>query len=525
MDVYVSVEITAVRTSDFPFSLVDPNSSSVADGLFAEMLAAAGGAADIPAEAAAFPLGNEAETADEVPLFSLPVAVPEEDGRRVVRVETDGFTADTLEETGLASRPSGDQAADTSREEGVEGEPRTDLAALVALATPIQMSPVPVRGVPETWTHSNVGVEDGTAAAQPTRRAAPPEVAGLHVTAPQAAMVQVAASQAASVQVAAWQAAARQAAISQAAAPQAGFITPEAAPTTTATDLSTGFVIGTPAKLNDRVAWKVEPAVSGAVNDAIAATPVSVSRSQELPQAWSSDLQQQTVPSTADAPSFPPMQNLVAATKSGEGATTTMDASAFVAAPLNAAVEKDGSVRGERSDSPAGRGGSPAVDHALLAAARTAPLLSSSGFAASVEAARSFLRSEAAPQLPNESGVAASIVQAMRLQWRDGSGSAVIQLQPEYLGSVTVALRVQEGIVTATLHAEDPQVRAWIQSNESSLRQGLSDQGLALDRLVVSEKSRDGAPNDSEARRRPQADEQPPKTPRRGAEGTFEIVV
>src|SRR5262249_38509338 len=63
--------------------------------------------------------------------------------------------------------------------------------------------------------------------------------------------------------------------------------------------------------------------------------------------------------------------------------------------------------------------------------------------------------------LPNEEGVMSSIVQSMRLQMHDGVGTAVVHLEPEYLGAVSISLRVENGVVTASLHAENPQVRAW----------------------------------------------------------------
>jgi hypothetical protein len=134
-------------------------------------------------------------------------------------------------------------------------------------------------------------------------------------------------------------------------------------------------------------------------------------------------------------------------------------------------------------------------------------------------------RTEAATAvtLPNEANVASSIVQSMRLQMRDGVGTAVVHLEPNYLGAVSIALRVEGGVVTATLHAENAQVRAWIQANEPILRQGLLDQGLSLGRLLVS----DERVAEDRSGRRPQSEQEPPARPkpRRGESGTFEVVV
>jgi flagellar hook-length control protein FliK len=82
---------------------------------------------------------------------------------------------------------------------------------------------------------------------------------------------------------------------------------------------------------------------------------------------------------------------------------------------------------------------------------------------------------------------ALQIVQAMRLQFRDGIGDAVVRLKPGHLGEVSISLRVDHQSVSATVHAEVPAVRQWLESQESSLRSGLADQGLHLEKFVVKE--------------------------------------
>ena len=129
----------------------------------------------------------------------------------------------------------------------------------------------------------------------------------------------------------------------------------------------------------------------------------------------------------------------------------------------------------------------------------------------------------AAP-LPNEAAVVSSIVQTMRLQMRDGVGTAVVHLEPDYLGVVSIALRVENGVVTASLHAENPQVRAWMEANESQLRESLASQGLSLDRLIVTDEriGEERAPD-----RRHQQEQQQRARPRRRHDtaATFEVVV
>lgn len=111
--------------------------------------------------------------------------------------------------------------------------------------------------------------------------------------------------------------------------------------------------------------------------------------------------------------------------------------------------------------------------------------------------------------LPNQ------IVQAIRLQWTQGIGDARITLQPEYLGELSIAIRVEHGAVTAALESSIPAVREWIESHQPMLRQALAAQGLELARLTTTEpqaapdQKREGQP---ESRRQ---DEEPRQQRRR----------
>jgi flagellar hook-length control protein FliK len=115
------------------------------------------------------------------------------------------------------------------------------------------------------------------------------------------------------------------------------------------------------------------------------------------------------------------------------------------------------------------------------------------------------------------------IVQAMRVQMRNGIGEARVQLEPEHLGAVTVALRIERGQVTATINAETPAVRQWLDSHQSVLRDALAEHGLQLTRFVVNP---DGASPEREQR-------EPDPAPRRrqtqrsadGGPVRFEVVV
>jgi flagellar hook-length control protein FliK len=77
------------------------------------------------------------------------------------------------------------------------------------------------------------------------------------------------------------------------------------------------------------------------------------------------------------------------------------------------------------------------------------------------------------------------LVQGMRVQWRQGVPEATVRLNPEHLGEVTIQIRVERGVVSATFHAETPAVQQWLEAQEDKLRSGLADQGLNLERYAV----------------------------------------
>jgi flagellar hook-length control protein FliK len=111
------------------------------------------------------------------------------------------------------------------------------------------------------------------------------------------------------------------------------------------------------------------------------------------------------------------------------------------------------------------------------------------------------------------------IVRAMHLQMRGGVGEARVQLDPQHLGAVSVALRVQGTMVTAVISAEQPAVRQWLETHEHTLRQALVEQGLDLHRLLVEEDEPRRDRHEQEAERYV-----PRRVPRRRETATFELV-
>jgi flagellar hook-length control protein FliK len=117
------------------------------------------------------------------------------------------------------------------------------------------------------------------------------------------------------------------------------------------------------------------------------------------------------------------------------------------------------------------------------------------------------------------------LIQAIRVQFDQGSGEARIRLNPGFLGGVTVGVQIDGSSVTASLQAGSADVREWMRTNESMLRQALADQGLRLDRLVIVDEDVPASSDEHDARPNDKREQQAPRRQRRPAEqGTFELV-
>jgi flagellar hook-length control protein FliK len=117
------------------------------------------------------------------------------------------------------------------------------------------------------------------------------------------------------------------------------------------------------------------------------------------------------------------------------------------------------------------------------------------------------------PMLPQDEMVNTErMIQTMRVMVKDQVSEATIHLRPEHFGDVSIEVRVDGKSVSAIIHAESSSVREWLQGQEGSLRNGLSEQGLHLDRLMV---QRDGRQDRREAQQQPseQRRQRPARTP------------
>jgi flagellar hook-length control protein FliK len=230
-----------------------------------------------------------------------------------------------------------------------------------------------------------------------------------------------------------------------------------------------------------------------------------------------------TVTARPTAPPAPPAPDDPA---SGAPTGSGHDSAALLSAAIARTQPSDGDSPGTSFGDARGRsnggtsGGALAGASATLAsgasplgASFSLPLAASGQTGAAAGAQAPGLAPQTEATLPGQ------IVQAIRMQWQNGVGQATIHLDPAHLGELTVSLRVDQGTVSAQLHADTPEVRAWIQQHAHDLRGALEQQGLRLGQMTV-------AAVDPDGRRQQSAQEQPPpRAPRTAVDAGARFTV
>jgi hypothetical protein len=171
-----------------------------------------------------------------------------------------------------------------------------------------------------------------------------------------------------------------------------------------------------------------------------------------------------------------------------------------------------------------GRSAAPPAPPVLAAASLAGP--APTAYLAHGEAAAAADAARTPPPAPADMGPFGGtpheqIVRAIRLQWAQGIGEAHLRLSPAHLGEVTIRLRVEHGIVTASLRGESAVAIDRIRAHEADLRAALEEQGLTLDglELVVDPDGRRRGRHAAEA-----FFELPPRRPSAGTGSTFEVT-
>lgn len=78
-----------------------------------------------------------------------------------------------------------------------------------------------------------------------------------------------------------------------------------------------------------------------------------------------------------------------------------------------------------------------------------------------------------------------ALVKSGQLLLSAGTADMRIRLKPEHLGDLRLRIMMDEGILSATFTAQSQQVKEILESNMSSLKQSLKDQGINVEKFVV----------------------------------------
>lgn len=89
-----------------------------------------------------------------------------------------------------------------------------------------------------------------------------------------------------------------------------------------------------------------------------------------------------------------------------------------------------------------------------------------------------------APQV-NSQDVLDQIVRKAELMLRQNSSQMKIELQPEFLGKLTIKVIVEKGVVTARFITDNHQVKQMLEANLGMLRQTLESHGMRVERAEV----------------------------------------
>jgi flagellar hook-length control protein FliK len=97
--------------------------------------------------------------------------------------------------------------------------------------------------------------------------------------------------------------------------------------------------------------------------------------------------------------------------------------------------------------------------------------------------------------------VISQIVEQARMSKFDGTSRLEIQLQPEHLGKLSIALSQQEnGLVSAQIRTSGEQVSAMLRATLGELEASLKNLGITMDNIEISEHKLDFAANQQQSR-------------------------
>lgn len=86
---------------------------------------------------------------------------------------------------------------------------------------------------------------------------------------------------------------------------------------------------------------------------------------------------------------------------------------------------------------------------------------------------------------PDSNNIIGQIVEHARLFKSPEMSEMIIKLKPEHLGELTLKVAVDNGVVSATFHSNNSEVRGIIESSVQQLRQDMAQQGLKVEYVGV----------------------------------------
>lgn len=109
----------------------------------------------------------------------------------------------------------------------------------------------------------------------------------------------------------------------------------------------------------------------------------------------------------------------------------------------------------------------------------------STNFSRAVEGSSTAASQQTAGVPEDPHNIAGQIVEQARMINRVNNSEMVVKLKPEHLGELTLKVTVENGVVSASFHSNNSEVRGIIEASLTQLKQELSTQGLKVENVGV----------------------------------------
>lgn len=124
-------------------------------------------------------------------------------------------------------------------------------------------------------------------------------------------------------------------------------------------------------------------------------------------------------------------------------------------------------------------------DHTAKNAADFASVLNQQGINSENQSKVLEVKQGSLHPIPEPNNIVSQIVDQVRLVTKPQNTEMIIQLKPEHLGELTFKVTIENGVVSASFHSNNAEVRGIIESSLTQLKQDLANQGLKVDNVGV----------------------------------------